>query len=300
MYTDEIEFQEVVQGQLPGYMHNGKFYPAVMGGSGLNTADLNEDGTDDDDTADQGSDDYSLANGFLADIPEEHRPIVEQYVKEWDSQVGKKFQEVHGTYAPYKELGVDPDQLREAWESYQFITENPELLYKKLAEIYGTQAPQGQETVPAQQISQQVQGLPPELQQQLAPFFEETQQVKQVVESLASYFLAQQEAERVSREDAELDEGLAQLHEKYGDFDENYVLFLAMKNGGDGDKAVKEYQQMVQGLVNQSHAPTAGLPTVLSGGGSVPGQVQNVTELSNDDVKKLVAETLAAAAQANG
>lgn len=232
----------------------------------------------------QGSDtpDYSLANGFLKDVPEEHRELLEPYVKKWDAGVTRRFTDLHSKYAPYEQLGVeDPTVLEEALQVYRVLDENPRQVYEALR----TQFEEALEEAEDESEDGTFQGLPPEVAKQL------TEQ-REVLELLAEFMLGQQQSEKEAQEEKELDDYLDLLKQEYGDFDEDYVL-AKMYRGMDGGKAVEAWKAAVQQYGGTPPRPKA---KVLSGAGALPVEAQNVAKIPRTDVKNMVAKLLADAA----
>lgn len=232
------------------------------------------------DNSGQGSqDEYSLAGDFLGNVPEEHRSILEPYVKRWDAGVTRRFQELHSQYRPYEELGADPETLRQAYSLMEQINTNPQSVYQALAEAleYDDPSEQGFDGYNGQGYGEQSPGLPPEFQQ-----------TQEAVAAIAEFILDQQRTQQEQAEDAELDNYLSNLKQEFGvDFDEDYVL-AKMYKGMDGAAAVKSWMNAMQQMINQQ-APVYNTPPVLGGGGQVPMEAQRVTDLDRKDVKNLVA-----------
>ena len=65
-----------------------------------------------------------FAQGILNKIPEQDRNIVAKYIKDWDGNVTKKFQEIHENYKPYKEFGSVED-LKTAMEIISQMNNDP-------------------------------------------------------------------------------------------------------------------------------------------------------------------------------
>lgn len=251
----------------------------------------------------QGSDEYSLAAGFLGRIPEEHRPIVEPYVKQWDAGVTRRFQELQSQLAPWQEIG-DIEDVQAAMGLAQMLQENPYQVYGILhqALINGEiQAPEGQggpgplqQPVPNQVPPQQDQGLngiPPEISQRLDT-------MQQALVALGQHFLGQQTQQQTEAENAELDNYMAQLHEEYGDFDDQYVM-LQLYNGRSPDEAINNFNALITQRASQSLQRQNGLPALLGsgGGGGVASDPASVKNLDRGQVRSLVATVLANAKQ---
>lgn len=226
----------------------------------------------------QGSNDYSLAGDFLGRVPEEHRSVIEPYVKQWDAGVTRRFQELHQQYRPYADLGADPDTLRQAHTVYQRFVEDPRSVYEMLHSEFGQQA-QGYEG-DDESGSEQDFSLPPEFQQKL-------EKQERVLEAVADYILQQRQAETAQQQDSELDEYVNLLKTEFGEFDEDYVL-TKMLAGMDGAEAVKSYQNLVQQRINEANQALASAPPVLGGGGAVPSDNSTVQALSRKDTRSLV------------
>lgn len=261
--------------------------------SDFNAQGLSEDTGDDeeieyeDDEVEEGEDEVDddfngLASNFLADVPEEHRAILDPYVKKWDAGVTRRFQELHGRYKPYADLGGDPETLAQAYQIYQMLETDPKRVYELLAQEYGesVQSAESQNS----ETEDALQGLPKE-------WVERVEKQEQILNAIAQHILSQNEMTKQQQEDVALETYLGNLKEEFGDFDEEYVL-LKMSKGMEGPKAVKAYQKYVQDILNK-HAQKPRLPKVLSGGGAVASDAQSVTELSGSDIKSLVAKALA-------
>lgn len=230
---------------------------------------------------------YSLSGDFLQNVPDEHREILEPYVKKWDAGVTRRFQELHSQYKPYEELG-DPESLQQAVEIYNLLENNPEYVYNVLAQEYGHAA--AQQMVGEQGLEDEDESpfgnLPPE-------FVSRIDQQQAVLEALAEFVLGQNQAVQEQQEDMELDEYLNNLKTEFGDFDEDYVL-IKMQNGLGGAEAVQQYRQMIQAQVNAANQAMQAVPPVLSGGGTVPADSQvKLGEVPSRDVRKLVESLIA-------
>lgn len=243
-----------------------------------------------------------LANQFLEAVEENDRPIVSKYINQWDAGVTRRFQDLRNQLQPYEELGAEPDALEEAWYLYQTLEENPKAVYDAMlanpliAQQLGLESPQ---TQPQQKPDNGSQGQKPpseELQGQLPPEFQQQfEKNNRVLEALAEYVLQDEERKKQEQEDQQLDEYIGLLKQEFGDFDEDYVL-VKMYNGMDAEGAVKEWQNKVQSLVNESQQRTKNAPPVLSssGGNGVPQeQPQSLAQIDRNDVKSLVANVLA-------
>lgn len=224
---------------------------------------------------------------YLEPLPESVRPLVEPTFKKWDADVTQRFQQYSQTLEPYKAWDPviqefqDPQVAQQAAALMQAINEDPERVYRALAEQFGF-GDQGAEE-PTTEESSPEDYVDPEF----ATY-------RQMTENMAAIMLAQQQAEEAAREDAALDNYLTELKTKYGDFDDEYVL-AHMHLGMDGEQAVAKFQ----GLLNQRLAQVPTAPTILGAGGGLPSQAIDPAQMNSKDVKNLVAQMLAAQAQAD-
>jgi hypothetical protein len=233
-------------------------------------------------------------DSYVTELPESVRPLVEPIFKKWDADVTQKFQSVHSQYEPYKgyepviQSGYDPEDIQQAIAIAEALNENPRAIYDALLEQYGPQwnvAVQGEQgqNGPDAGDNSDLGYTDPKLQQ-----------IEQMTNAMAEILLSQREQEEAAREDAELEQYLGALKEKYGEYDADFVL-AKMYAGMDGEQAVQQYQQLVEQARAQAPRPNA--PVVLGSGGGLPSQQIDPAQLNNKDTKALVAQLLAQAAQ---
>lgn len=242
----------------------------------------------------QGQGDASLSNDFLKNVPEADRAVVGRYIKDWDSGVSKRFQDIHDQYKPYKDLG-DVEQLKAAMEVYELLDNNPEVIYETLkqhfAETTGGFPQNGQ---PQQTPSPTPAPLNPQLQQALDPFLaplvSQLQEQRGIMEKMAQVVLQGNQREQEAMEDRALDQYLAELEQRHGKFDQRAIL-LGLYEGKDGDQAVKEWKDSLAQYAPQPSQ--AQVPPPLMGG-SVPDTMVDVGSMSDKDVKQLTANVFAA------
>lgn len=253
------------------------------------------------------------AQGFLKDIPEAERPIVEKYVKQWDAGVTQRFQSVHSEYEgwkPLKDAGYDPEEVSQAVALVEALNQDPQGTVKAVAEAYGITLQQAAQAVqeaiapvtPQQgapvgttpqlspQQAAQAQGITDQQFAQLPP---EVQQRLQMVDVMAQLFIQQQQAQEQATADKQLEDTLTALRDKHGDFNDQWVLSLAYQTG-DIEGAVQQYKQLEAQLGGKQGTPTPGqpTPTVLGSGGGLPTGSVDVTKLDNKATKDLVKQML--------
>lgn len=239
----------------------------------------------------------SYADTFLKDVPEVERPIVEKYVKQWDAGVTKRFQDVHSEYAdwkPFKEAGISPDELNSAWAVANALDNNPQETLQLIAQHYGIEVAQA--VADQQQAAEQGGLQDPQTPTGNDAFFSDPRfaQVQELAQTAAQILLQEQEQKQQAQEDAALEQELKNLHEKHGDFDENWVLPRAMQIG-DLNKAVEEYNNLVNSILTNNNRPSA--PVVLGSGGGLPATGIDPTKLNDKETKNLVTQILNDAAK---
>src|SRR5215831_17116395 len=226
------------------------------------------------DNAGQG--DASLSDDFLRNVPEADRAVVSRYIKDWDSGVTKRFQEIHNQYAPYKELG-DVNQLRQAIEVYDLLDNQPEVVYESLRQHFqeqlqnGGYAPPGFQNLNQQNLQQPPQPPPnPQIQQALEPFLSPLQakieEQQGLMEKMAQVILQGNQSQQEAAEDRALDQYLAELEQRHGPFDQRAIL-MSLYEGKDGDAAVKEWRESLSQWAPQPNQPQIPPPFF---GGSTP------------------------------
>lgn len=239
----------------------------------------------------QGQLSQDFGNPFLSEVDPAHKAIVEPYLQKWDSNVTKRFQDLHAKYQPYEQLG-DVESLQQALYVQQLIDNDPQQVLNALAEALGVQVG------PAQGLGQQQQGnqaeVPEEFEGLPVGFVQKFQQQQQALEAMAQMMLSNQQSAQEQAEDAELDNLISSLKQQHGEFDEEFVL-AKMMSGAKPEDAIQAYNGLVQQAINQRGQQIPQIP-ILGGGGSIPQENnKGVTELSRNETKNLVANFLAAA-----
>jgi hypothetical protein len=290
-------------------------------------SDISGQGLQDAGTADQATTDANASQGtdqglqqqqqqqqfdhpFLQQVPEEHRSILAPYVQRWDANVTRRMMEQARQFEPYKNLG----DIEEAQRAVQFLNafrQNPQEIYNRLKQAFEQQQQQQAPLQPNGFQNGQGQGQY-QYPEDVAPFFQQfdqrfgqfdqrfnqfQQSTTQILEALANHVMTQQQTAQEATEDAALDRYISAAKVEFGEFDERYVL-TQMYAGMSIEEAVQDWKSRVQQGVNQTRAPSAG-PT-LSGSGGAPPQGQQVTDLSRQQTKALVASVLEQAAKAGG
>lgn len=234
---------------------------------------------------------------YLDKFPSSLHGVARDVFKEWDGNVTKRIQAVHDEYAPYRQVieEYEPSAVQEAITLAHSLESDPEGFYKALAGAYGFEAQQAaQEVIEEQQDDTQQfdspygDAVPPQLLQQLS-------QQEQLLTSVAEYIVSQRQQEeqvaRESQENAEFDVLWADLQQRYGSFDDAYVLSL-IAQGADPYAAVEHFQQTVNAFAQQQNAPASEAPVVMSSGGGVPSGNLSPNSLNGNQTQDLVAQLL--------
>lgn len=223
---------------------------------------------------------------ILDQIPAELHDKVIPTLQNWDAGVSRRFQKIHDEYAPYKDLEVDPDDIKEAMDVYSALTSDPRATWEAIGRVYGL-SPQGSPAEASEEDDFDYDELPASVRKKLSQLDEHDM----VLKGMAAQLQAQKEAEEEAEEDAALEEYLEELHEEYGEFDDDYIIGL-IASGVDGDEAVERFQSLVNQFAPKQDT-SRNTPRVMSSGGGVPtGEAINVTGMSNQDTQSLVAEIL--------
>lgn len=249
--------------------------------------EFDEEDEDEDDMPQAG---HPAWQSILANIPEELHSKVIPTLQQWDAGVSRQFQKIHDQYEPLKRFKeYDPDEVNEAVKVYQALTNDPASTWEAIGRVYGLSPQQvSQATSSDDEDDFDLDDLPPGLKQRLAKLDVHDQ----VLEAVTQELLDRQASEQEAQEDQELEEYIEELHDEYGDFDEEYVVGL-LAAGVDGEEAVGRFQQLAAQYappVQQERTPT---PRVMSSGGGVPSdQDVDLYKLSSQNTRNLVAEIL--------
>lgn len=226
-------------------------------------------------------------------------PVLDKWERRNQAQIQQYAEQVQA-YEPYKEFvdnGVPVEQMEAALQVMALIDSNPQEFMQQMQAFYGGDNAQQQDTGGQQQKTN------PNSNDDYSGMFDEApfdissdptiQQLKNQQDIIAGFLASQVEAEQQQVEDAQLDADLAALKEKFGDYDEQYVVGLAV-NGIPLEEGVQRYQQMVN---NIRTTPTAqdGLPNIMAPGGGTPSEAVNPADMTTEQRKAFVMRALAQA-----
>lgn len=233
---------------------------------------------------------------LLSDIPEEHRPYVEEAVKKFDGEVTRKFQDAadyRKQWEPYEELGInnldpeavqglmafaeianDPDTFRQWWESvgdeYGFMDDDDD-----------DDLDDDDDTLTQEKVDQLVESR---LQEMLSPLLQREQ--------------SREEEERMQAAEEAIDDQFAQLEQQYGELSDDQkrnVIQLALAYQDDAENAIlrgfQDYQGLISSTEREALSEKANQPKPAGGEGKANTNAKPVT--SFEDAASMAKERLA-------
>lgn len=232
-------------------------------------------------------------NDILQVLPTSLHGQVKPVLEKWDKGVQQRFEQVQSQYSPYKsfaEQKISPDDIEVALGIAQRINTDPQGFFQTFQEMFAEQLGQ----------NQQGQGQPsgendPEFD--LGDYTQQPQedpriaQLEQQQELLNQWWIQQQNEKMQAEADTQLENDLKSLREKYGEYDDRYVLGLAMA-GVSLEDAVKEYQSKF----GSSRPTDPNTPNVLTPGGGLPTERIDPKKMDGQQTRSLVEQMLRAAA----
>lgn len=239
-------------------------------------------------------------------LPESLKPVVDPVLQKWEQGNQQKIQqyaEQQKAYEPYKDFvenNIPAESIQQALAVMQMIDQNPQEFLQQMQTFYGLQEQpnvnqQQQQPNTQQQPNNEPQGNDYSFDEQ--PFDLESdprfKQIKEQQDIMANFLAMQAQQEQQAKEDAQLEADLTSLREKYGDYDEDYVLGIAM-NGGELEDAVKKYKALEESIRTKP-AADANLPNILTPGGGVPSENVNPADWTDQQRKAHVMNLLAQA-----
>lgn len=228
-------------------------------------------------------------DGFydLSSVPEEQREFVEPILKDVQSNVNKKIEQLNGRYSPYQpfvdlnihenpelmedlatlaQIAGDEDALREWWtdlgKEYDWVDDE--------ANTDDLEFDEGDDSEVTQADIQQFQeAIANAIDQRVSPLYEAQ---------------AEREQEQAVQDaDKQIGQQLAELKEKHGEFNEAAVCKLAL--GYDGEDAIQkgfeEYQSIIQNAQNGVFETANNAPATPEGPGSADTSQPKITSFAD-------------------
>ena len=220
---------------------------------------------------------------FLSVVPQELHEKVTPILQKWDQGVQQRFEKVQSEYKPWKQFidaGVDAETATFALNLFNRLQEDPKYVWESLGQHYKfNQA--------AAQQSGQGQGSN-EVQEE-DPYHPRIAELERQQQLLTQAVLKEREAAMERQAEAQLDAELASAKQKFGSFNERYVLGL-LQTGMSVDEAVQNYRDTIEQEV-RSYRPK---PLIMGGGGSIPGNGIDPSKLDDAGRRNLVVQMLKA------
>lgn len=230
-------------------------------------------------------------NEFFEAIPEDFRdqvqPAVMPVLEKWDQGVQKRF-EAYKPFERYVKEGIDPEVLDYSMNLFNTLNTNEGAIqvFEQLGQYLEKEGLLGQEEDEEDAEEEfDWKALP-------APLRKQIEQLQGGFSTLAEYQIAQEQQKREAEEDALLEAELKSLKDKYGDYDEDWVL-AKMVNGMDAEEAVQAYHQWLDKTLQERNRPT-GFKPMGSGSGGFPSGNANFDpkKASNREVTDMITAML--------
>lgn len=226
-----------------------------------------------------GDDLSDFARGVLNEIPEEDRPIVQKYIKTWDGNVTKKFQDYSTKLKAYEPYG-SPDELSERLQFIELMDSDPIAFYNFVGDAIkelGLMPTEDNNT-----------GLP-EFEGVPEQFVQEFQSMKQMLEETREQLGSFTSSIEEERQVAQVDNLLKNMHNTFGDFDDEYVL-VQIANGATPEAAIQKYNGLAEKFGSPSRKPA---PKLITGAGNVPNGQVDLSKMTHKEKLEYAARRLA-------
>jgi hypothetical protein len=218
-------------------------------------------------------------NPFLNEVAADHRPIVAPYLKKWDAEVTKKFEEYSNKLKPWQELG-EPDEVKQYVQFAKNFRQDPEAYFRamwsRMAEHFGDDFENQlfrilQVEREGQQMSdgydqgfegydgggQEFEGQPDQQEVMLQNMMKELTELREWKEG-------QTQREQFQQESQQFEAFLEQMHTRFGEFDDDWVA-QRISIHGDPNKAMQEWNALVEKISGRKNGETPRQPSVVRG-----------------------------------
>ena len=229
-------------------------------------------------------------NDLLSDLPAGLHSQVVPHLKKWDQNYQTGIEKVHSKYAPFKpfvDKGIDPQIVEWGTNLALGLQSKPGDVINAMVAYARENGITLEEAMEEMEEAANEQGLSnDEVDPQIS-------QLTQTVQELQSKV---QQSEQEKAEQAELEAIQAEvkeLTEKYGEFDEEWVLTRALSDPSNSiENAVKAFKELEKSILERNQTPVRpGAPQVLGPGGTAP-TAGNEAPASPAERKKLVQQML--------
>ncbi len=234
----------------------------------------------------QGSESTDALGDFydLNSVPEEQRQFVEPILKDVQSNVNKKIEQLNSQWKPYQELGVneiDPALMEELVNIAQ-IADDEEALqewWNQLGTERGWNAQT--DTGDLEDVDLEDDDITPEDIEQFQAAIQEA--IDSRTAPLYEREAQREQEQMVAEADQQIGQQLDALKKEHGEFNEKAVCKLAL--GYDGEDAIQkgfeEYQSLIQDAQNGVFESKGNAPAPPEGPGSADTSAPRITSFAD-------------------
>lgn len=233
---------------------------------------------------DQGSEVNPLWADFMNDLPQEFHEKALPYLQKWDADVNQRFQKVHSTYEPYKDIinsGATPEVLAMGLNILNNLETNPEYVYNSIGEAYKDVIGK------AKQAVEQGQGETPPSQED-DPYNAKFAEQERQIGILAKHLYEKEQTAMSQAAEQALDAEYKAAQNKFkdrGPFDEEFVnAKLVADSSLTVEQAAEAFYQWQDKVLGRSTPP----PFIMGSGGGMPGNKVNVRDLKDSEINDSV------------
>ena len=241
---------------------------------------------------------------YLTDIPEGYKGLVSDKFREWDSNVTKRFQEIHNQYEPLKayqsfaQNSVDPEMLQAGLALFQRLQADPQAFYQQLGEHFGLTPQQAQEAM---------EEAEDEESQDRVVSDPRVDQIEQMQKQMYEMFQQQQQQEYYAQVEADTDAEINSFREAHPEVTDAQmspimrIAVMGVQQHGPKFSFEDAYRIFVQETnAHAQNRPGNNAPRVVSPNGqpSQPPQPK-FEDLDEDQRRSLMVEDLKRAFQSN-
>lgn len=225
----------------------------------------------------------SFGNQIYEKVPEDIRPQVAEYLKEFDTGFVKYSQEVQPKLKAYESYG-SPEEIGVASQLYNTLLNQPQVIYDYLVDI-GVAPKQAAQMAKEASSENAESNVSPEYQAMQTKLSD----MEKIVTALGAHIQQQRQTEEDERNRAQFNILLDDLENQHGKFDRMLVTRL-IAGGASPEEAVTALKGLGQQAVNSAAKLP---PPVLSGSGASPRTQMDLTNASRDDTKSFMANAIA-------
>lgn len=212
-------------------------------------------------------------NDIVGAFPEDKRTELAGVVKSRiDSyEPLKQYQDLHKS-------GITADQAGQALNLYSVMESDPRRIYDAIGQHLGITPQQAQAVV--EELEEDDDDTDPRLKSM-------QQQLETIGQIMLMNKQQETQAQLAAEGEASLQKDLDGLKKKYGDIDEQEVIFRMLHANMTPDQAYQDYTKKFEQIRARRPAPF-----IMGGGGQVPQKSIDPTKLDPKDTRRLVAQMM--------